>query len=126
MYSRIIITILSVALVGALGFSSYLYFNSGENNPKEAEQVTESTIDAVARHLILPSGEEPTVATVTNLEELAGQPFFKNAKVGHRVLIYTNAKKAILYDPVVDRIVEVAPLTIDSAAGGEESNVISI
>ncbi|MEK7084254.1 MAG: hypothetical protein AAB932_03410 [Patescibacteria group bacterium] len=29
-----------------------------------------------------------------------------------KVLIYTNAKKVILYDPVNNKIVEVAPLSI--------------
>jgi hypothetical protein len=35
-----------------------------------------------------------------------------DAKKGDKVLIYTNAKKAILYDPELNKIVNVAPLNI--------------
>ncbi|OGN17447.1 MAG: hypothetical protein A3F48_04405 [Candidatus Yanofskybacteria bacterium RIFCSPHIGHO2_12_FULL_41_9] len=62
--------------------------------------------------LVLPTDEQPTVATVTDLEALKGQPFFLNAKIGYKVLIYTKAKKAILYDPQARKIVEVAPINL--------------
>ncbi len=77
--------------------------------PKEAKDV----IAQVGKILVLPEGEDPTVATVTNLEKLKDQPFFAKAKLGDRVLIYTGAKKAILYDPIANKIVEVAPLGIE-------------
>ena len=62
--------------------------------------------------MILPTGETPTIATVTDLAPLKNQPFFANARVGYKVIIYTNAKRAILYDPVSDKIVETAPLNL--------------
>lgn len=66
----------------------------------------------MGRHIVLPEGETPTVGTVTDPEKLKDQAFFEKAKIGYRVIIYTNAKKAILYDPDSDKIVEVAPLNI--------------
>lgn len=78
-----------------------------------AEQNTaESTIDLVGQLVVLPEGEEPTIATVTDPEILKSQVFFANAQMGDRVLIYTNARKAILYRPSLHKIVEIAPLTI--------------
>jgi hypothetical protein len=68
-------------------------------------------INEVGRLVILPQGEVPTIATITDLSKLKGQPFFDNAKVGDKVLIYTKAQKAILYDPASDKIVEIAPLS---------------
>ena len=62
--------------------------------------------------LFRSQGEDPTVATVVDPERLRDQPFFANAKQGDKVLIYTNAKKAILYSPESNKIIEVAPVNI--------------
>ncbi len=97
-------TVAVCAIIGALLF---LFLP----RPDPAKALAQNVVDQVAVHLVLPEDEAPTVATVSSLEQLAGQPFFVNAKVGDKVLIYTKAKKAILYDPVIDKIVEVAPLS---------------
>ncbi|MDP2693189.1 MAG: hypothetical protein Q8O88_06180 [bacterium] len=76
------------------------------------EQEVDKLVAQVGKLIVLPENEKPTVATVKNPENLRKQPFFANTKEGDRVLIYTVAKKAILYDPVLNKIVEVAPLTI--------------
>lgn len=109
-----IIIFLFVLLVASLGAAGYFYYEAQQIPLDEPEAVVETTLESVARHLVLPEDEEPTIATVTNLDDLAGQPFFANAKVGDRVLIYTKARKAILYDPIADRLIEVAPLAIDA------------
>lgn len=101
--------IVFTALMAALGFALYSYLRPA---PDPARVEVQNVVAMVAAHIVLPEGEDPTVATVSSLEQLAGQPFFASAKVGHKVLIYTKAKKAILYDPVMDKIVEVAPLDI--------------
>jgi hypothetical protein len=112
------LSIAGVALVLALlltgGIGLYLYLTTGNIVPgrTSGEQEATRVVAAVGKHLYLPEGEEPTVATVTDLAPLAGQPFFAKAQVGHKVLIYTQSAKAILYDPVADKIVEVAPLNL--------------
>ena len=105
-------------LVFAL-LSVYLYkqLSDLKKNPQAAEEKeVKELMEKIGRHIVLPANEMPTVATVKNPENLRKQPFFANAKEGDRVLIYTVAKKAILYDPVADKIVEVAPLTIGMPA----------
>ena len=72
--------------------------------------------------MVLPEDEEPSVATVADPEQLAGQPFFSKAKKGDKVLIYTNAQKAILYDPVAKKIIDIAPLNIGNAPGGSSDS----
>lgn len=100
-----------------VAFGGYLLYTfgqrSGASDPQAvAQATTDRIVESVGAHMYLPD-ENPTVATVTDLEKLKGQPFFVGAKLGYKVLIYTLAKKAILYDPVGDRIVEVAPLSTD-------------
>lgn len=67
----------------------------------------------VSRLIELPQGEAPTVAAVTDPTKLNNQAFFSHAKVGDQVLVYTKARKAILYDPQADKIIEVAPIAVD-------------
>lgn len=62
----------------------------------------------------LPKGEQPTVATVTDTAKLADQPFFDSAVNGDRVLIYTEAKKAFLYRPSTNKVINIAPVNYGS------------
>ena len=107
--------ILGVLLVAAAGAALYYwrqYADIKQNPEKISQQEVMRLVSLIGRHLILPEGETPTIATVTDPDRLKGKPFFAHAKQGDKVLIYATAKKAILYDPAADRIVEVAPLTI--------------
>jgi hypothetical protein len=65
----------------------------------------------VGKIIELPQGETPSVATVSDVSKLVNQPFFKNALNGDRVLVYTQAKKTILYRPSARKVIETAPVT---------------
>lgn len=73
-------------------------------------------IDQVRKLIILPDDEEPTIATVNDLSKLQGQPFFAKAQIGDKVLIYNKARKAILFRPSENKIIELAPLVGGSAS----------
>ena len=75
---------------------------------------TAAVVAEVSKLMQLPSDERPTVATITDKEKLSAQPFFAQAKNGDKVLIYTKAKKAILYDPLAKKIIDVAPVNTSS------------
>ena len=113
-------TVLAVVAVAAFGSTYYFYgeYASLKANPnKVAQEETARVVAKVSRLIVLPEGEEPTVATVADPEVLKDQPFFAKAKKGDRVLIYANARKALLYDPESNRIVEVAPINIGQPTG---------
>lgn len=80
----------------------------------DQKQKTTSLLTEVNLLYDLPTDESPTVATVSDKTKLKNQPFFSKAENGDKVLIYTKAKKAILYRPTTHKIVEVSPLTITS------------
>lgn len=119
---RSIVALICILLAGA-GYGAYWYMNSGAKEgdvqtPQSAENAaleTEDIINRVGKLIVLPEGEEPTVATVTDPEKLQEQAFFARAKVGDKVLIYTQARKAFLFDPVKNILLEVAPLTTEIA-----------
>lgn len=104
-------------LVGVLG-AAYVAKQKPEvlGLSKGAAQVqaeTDALVAEVGKLIDLPKDEKPTVATVTDIDKVKDQPFFKNAKNGDKVLIYTNAKKAILYRPSEKRIIEVGAVNLN-------------
>lgn len=70
--------------------------------------------DAIGRLMVLPHGESPTIATVTDKDRLKTQPFFAQAENGDKVLIYSKAKKAILFRPSINKIIDVTSIAIAS------------
>lgn len=102
-----------VLIAGGSAYYFYKQYSALKRDPQVlVKKEAAALVEKVGRLIVLPQGEEPTVATVSDPEKLRNQPFFANAKAGYKVLIYTNAKKAILYDPILNKIVEVAPLNI--------------
>lgn len=104
----------------AIGVTVYFYLQNKKledaiRNPGIAAQEESKTLlDKLAKHLILPVGETPTIATVSDKDKLKDQPFFSKAKNGDKVIIYAGAKKAILYDPVSDKIIDVTTININN------------
>ncbi len=80
--------------------------------PADIAREEREFIAEVNRGITLPKDEKPTIATVTDPEKLAGQPFFQNAKKGDKILMFSNAKKAILYRPDERRVIEVGAVNI--------------
>lgn len=85
----------------------------------EAIAESKKIVAAVSKLVVLPEGEEPTVATVTDKSKLADQPFFDNSEEGDKVLIYTTSQRAILYRPSSNKVIEIAPLNISGGGAGD-------
>ncbi|MHB0978179.1 MAG: hypothetical protein ACYC1K_02130 [Minisyncoccota bacterium] len=56
-----------------------------------------------------PPEGTPTIMPIVDLEPLKDQPIFRNARVGDTLLIYNEAKRAILYRQSENRIIENIP-----------------
>lgn len=118
---KLFISILVVA-IGALGLAGYFYYQLAlaKQNPQAvAQEETESLVAKVSALVVLPEGEAPTIATVSDPAALKDQAFFTLAQKGDKVLIYAQAKKAILYSVSMNKILEIAPLNI----GDKTTNV---
>lgn len=116
--SKIAFGIVGSILVIVLTGAGYVYFQNQKNqaakvNPQvDAQAEVKKLVSEVGKLIDLPTNEEPTVATVSDVTKLKDQAFFQKAKNGDKVLIYTNARKAILYDPQAKKVIDVAPLNI--------------
>lgn len=84
----------------------------------QVQSEVDALVAEVDKLIELPKDEKPTVKTLTDIEieKVKDQPFFKNAKNGDKVLVYTNAKKVILYRPTEKRIIEVGAVNINQAS----------
>lgn len=115
---RILILLLClIALVGAGGtYFFYAKYNAIKANPNlEAQRETNALVSVVGKLMELPKNETPTVATISDLEKLKDQPFFKMAKNGDKLLAYNTTMTAILYRPSINKIINVAPITINQS-----------
>lgn len=118
-YSKLVVILVVLVLVGAAGYFylQYQKTNSLLQNPNQASQEeTKNLINQVGKLIQLPTNESPTIATVSDISKLSDQQFFKNAVNGDKVLIYSQAQKAILYRPSINKIIEVAPVNIGRSA----------
>lgn len=116
-----------IMVVGAIGgIIAGIYFYTKYQSAQTAlrtatinsREEAKTLVEKVGKLIDIPTDEEPTIATVTDLERLKNQPFFAKAKIGDRVLLYTKNKKAYLYDPVANKILEVGPLIVPTDATG--------
>ncbi|MDP1884192.1 MAG: LytR C-terminal domain-containing protein [Candidatus Moranbacteria bacterium] len=78
------------------------------NDAGQVQDDLQMTKAAVEKLMELPVGEEPVLATVTDVDKIRTQKFFDKAQNGDRVLIYKDNQKLILYRPTINKIIEVS------------------
>lgn len=106
--------VLFLLLMLFLGSTAYYYRRNLKfsSNPQQASaESVQELVKKVSQLILLPKDETPTVATVTDPEFLKKkQSFFNNASVGDKILIYPMARKAFMYNPTLNKIIESAPI----------------
>lgn len=115
---KFITVIVPMIAVIAIVLSGYFYLQvrTLSKNPQAiAQKETDDIVAKVSKLAVLPEGETPTIATVSDPEALKDQAFFANAVKGDKVLIYAQAKKAFLYSVTMNKILDVAPLNIGAS-----------
>jgi hypothetical protein len=119
--------IVVVALIPSVYFyTRYQQAQARLTNPNLfATEETNSLIAKIGKLMVLPTGETPTLATVNDKDKLKDQPFFAKAENGDKVLIYTDAKKAILFRPSLNKIIDVAPININATGSASPTAAAS-
>jgi hypothetical protein len=109
------IVIVAIIVVGGVGYYFYNRYQAQQRLLQDPAAAAQDTVNKVSKLIELPA-EQPRVAVVSDLEKLKGQPFFANAKLGDKVLLYTGSKKAIIYRPSTNKLVEVGPINVQEPA----------
>jgi hypothetical protein len=111
--------LLALAILGVL-LLGYGYIHTKHqldklSNPSTAsKESTQQLVVKVGKLVELPSGETPTTATVSDASKLKNQEFFAQAQNGDKVLIYSKSKRAVLYRPSSNKIIEYAAVDFNS------------
>ncbi len=84
-------------------------------NQAQNQEIAKQVVARVRKLYVIPEGIEPTVATIVDVAQLRSRnAFYNKAKNGDH-LIVTN-DRAILYDPIADKIIDVVPVQIQAPA----------
>lgn len=111
--------VLSLLAIGGSGAGIYYYAQYTTLVQKSADPKNEvkDILEKVGKLIELPQGEEPTVATVQDAEQIKSQPFFAKAQNGYRVILYTNARLAILFDEKMNKLINVGSINVGTPSG---------
>lgn len=88
-------------------------------NEAQNREAAKQVVEKVRKLYSIPQGVEPTVATIVDVQQLrARNPFYNKAKNGDHLVVTQD--RAILYDPVANKIIDVVPVQIQppAAPGG--------
>ena len=112
---------LIAGIVVVVAFVPALYFYREYTNTKKSLETAKSEMAKTGnafitdlRTVMLLPDEEPTIATVDDVEKVKMNAFFTNAETGDKVVIFKSMKKAILYRPSIKKIIDMAPVNVAS------------
>lgn len=121
---RIALVVASLAIIvaGSLGAAGYFYNEYKKLSQKMLSPADElsDVVEKVSRIVELPEGENPTLATVSDVSKLSGQKFFEKAQNGDKVLIYTQASIAYLFRPMTGKVINVSQLDVKNDTAQED------
>lgn len=118
--SKVLLIVAGIIVV-ALAAAAIYFFMKYQGIKKNPNQVAQAEVNRIVKLvgqlMTLPNDESPTLATVQDKSKLSDQPFFASAQNGDVILIYTKAKKAIVYREKGNKIINVGPISIDQKNG---------
>jgi uncharacterized protein YneF (UPF0154 family) len=127
----VIVLILLFFVIGAVGgYFGYEYLTSQKvyeklKDPEYIsylqEQQTEEILENLGSIILLPD-EEPTMATLLDIEELKKEnpEFYANAQKGDLLVIYS--EKAIIFRETENKIINVAPVYFEQTEGNTKTD----
>lgn len=122
--------LLSTVVVVYMGFSTFaairfydLYRQAEAKVPKTEKEMEKEVADITTqlKKIMNVPDEKPVIATVKDKNALKGQQaFFANAENGDKLVIFQTARKAILFRPSTEKIIESGPLLVSPNEQGQQ------
>ncbi len=107
------IVIVFIILGGYFVYEKYFNLTPAEKAKKELA----AAVAGVSKLIILPQGDEPVLATVTDAKTLiAQQAFFAGSENGDQLLLFPRNLKAVLWSPSRNVVVNVGPIQQQQSA----------
>ncbi len=112
-YIIIVFIVITALLAFAAGYF-YMQYQILKKDPDKISKTENKVLIAeVAKIYSLPQDEDPTIATINDKDKLKDQAFFASAENGDKILIYTKAKKAVIYRPKQKVVVNSGPIVLE-------------
>ncbi len=111
----IVLVVIFVAAIASGGYYYYTQYIKTISNDAATKEIA-AVVEKVGVLTDLPADQVPVLATVTEKEKLAPQPFFSRAENGDKVLFYTTLGRAILYRPSTNKIIEMTVISATDTA----------
>lgn len=119
-----VMLIVSIVAVSLCVYFYYELHNSNLDVKGKTNEEVKSLVSKVSQLYLIPSNEDPTIATVSDPSILKDQSFFNLSEKGDKVLIFNKTGKAVLYRPSINKIIEIAPIK-NSALSSNNSSPVS-
>lgn len=92
-----------------------MQYEQQNGNQAQNREAAKQIVTKVRRLFAIPGDVDPTVATIVDVEQLRSKNvFYTKAKNGDHLIVTKD--RAILYDPVADKIIDVVPVQIQATA----------
>ncbi len=101
---EILLGLLAIFVAGGIWYA--VSVDMKVETPSEKKAKEERLIREVGSHVILPTSETPQLATVVDPAQYKNDPLLSQSLAGDKVLVFPTLKKAILYRPSLDRVVD--------------------
>jgi len=115
-WKMLVVTLVVLAGFGILGYGyAHTRGQLTQLSKKNAPQLEgQELVKDIGKNIQLPD-ETPTLATVNDVSKLKNQEFFKNAQNGDKVLIFSNAGRALLYRPSTHKVIEYSRVDLSNS-----------
>lgn len=94
-----------------------------KSNPAKLTELLNSEnqkiLEKVSQLMELPAEKPQQIVTISDLDSIANQPLLSKAQLGDVFVLFTSAKKAILYRPSQHKIIDVIPVTASTPSPTE-------
>lgn len=112
----IIIVLAAGALLVAAGFFAWQSFLKPKDQIAENQATLQRVKAQAGAIFMLPEGD-PVLIQIQDKQKLSGQPFYEKAEDGDYVLVYENAKYAIIFREKTKQVINANTI----ALGGESA-----
>lgn len=117
-YTLIVITATVFVTLSYKGSNTQI-INSDVDQRLSPEKV-EEVLAGLSNNIILPEGEEPVLAVITDVDALVQtQPFYSGSQNGDYLIIYPELARAIIYSLEKDIVINVGPVEFNSDPAAE-------
>lgn len=116
---RLTVGIIAILLIAAsVVFGAYYYtqYQTLKKNPAAStEQTNKALLTKLGKIMELPTDEDPQIAAITDKTKLGEDPFFTNAKNDDYIIVYSKARKIIIYREGENKIINQGPFSINTS-----------